>query len=48
MPIQQAVYYRDVVFTAMQTLRIDGDQLETMIDAELMAASHLCQMLFML
>ena len=45
---QQAVYYRDVVFTAMQALRGDGDQLETMIDAELWPLPTYAQMLFML
>ena len=45
---KQAVYYRDVVFTAMQDLRIDGDQLETMIDAELWPLPTYAQMLFIL
>lgn len=45
---KQAVCYRDVVFTAMQDLRIDGDQLETMIDAELWPLPTYAQMLFML
>jgi len=45
---QQAVYYRDVVFTAMQALRIDGDLLETMIDAELWPLPTYAQMLFLL
>ncbi|MDR3602681.1 MAG: glutamine synthetase III [Desulfosporosinus sp.] len=45
---KQGVYYRDVVFTAMQTLRIDGDQLETMIDAELWPLPTYAQMLFLL
>ncbi|MDR3540972.1 MAG: glutamine synthetase III [Desulfosporosinus sp.] len=45
---KQAVYYRDVVFTAMQALRNDGDQLETMIDAELWPLPTYAQMLFML
>jgi len=44
----QSVYYRDVVFTAMHALRIDGDQLETMIDAELWPLPTYAQMLFML
>lgn len=30
-----ACYYRDVVFTAMAALRIDGDKLETIVDEEL-------------
>jgi len=45
---KQAVYYRDVVFKAMQALRVDGDQLETMIDAELWPLPTYAQMLFML
>lgn len=44
----QGVYYRDVVFKAMQALRNDGDQLETMIDAELWPLPTYAQMLFML
>jgi len=38
----QSVCFRDVVFTAMQALRTDGDQLETMIDAELWPLPTLC------
>jgi len=45
---KQAAYYRDVVFTAMQALRVDGDQLETMIDAELWPLPTYAQMLFLL
>ncbi|HEY8909043.1 MAG TPA: glutamine synthetase III [Desulfosporosinus sp.] len=45
---KQAVYYRDVVFTAMQALRTDGDQLETMIDAELWPLPTYAEMLFIL
>jgi glutamine synthetase len=44
----QSVCYRDVVFTAMQALRIDGDHLETMIDAEIWPLPTYAQMLFML
>lgn len=44
----QAVYYRDVVFKAMGALRIDGDTLETIIDAELWPLPTYAQMLFML
>ncbi len=44
----QSVCFRDVVFTAMQALRTDGDQLETMIDAELWPLPTYAQMLFML
>ncbi len=42
------VYYRDVVFKAMEALRIDGDQLETIIDADLWPLPTYTQMLFML
>ena len=45
---KQAVCYRDVVFTAMQDLRVDGDQLETMIDAELWPLPTYAEMLFIL
>ena len=44
----QGVYYRDVVFKAMEGLRNDGDQLETIIDAELWPLPTYAQMLFML
>ncbi|HWQ41007.1 MAG TPA: glutamine synthetase III [Desulfosporosinus sp.] len=44
----QSVFYRDVVFTAMKALRIDGDHLETMVDAELWPLPTYAQMLFML
>ncbi|OLN29584.1 glutamine synthetase III [Desulfosporosinus metallidurans] len=42
------VFYRDVVFKDMQALRLDGDQLETIIDAELWPLPTYAQMLFML
>lgn len=42
------VYYRDVVFKDMTALRIDGDQLETIIDAELWPLPTYAEMLFML
>jgi glutamine synthetase len=42
------VYYRDVVFKAMEALRIDGDKLETIIDADLWPLPTYAQMLFML
>jgi len=45
---KQAAFYRDVVFEAMQALRVDGDQLETMVDAELWPLPTYAQMLFML
>ncbi|GAB6154984.1 glutamine synthetase III [Desulfosporosinus burensis] len=44
----QAVYYRDFVFKAMGTLRLDGDKLETIIDAELWPLPTYAQMLFKL
>ncbi|KJR46523.1 Glutamine synthetase type III, GlnN [Desulfosporosinus sp. I2] len=44
----QSVYYRDVVFKAMGALRIDGDKLETIIDADLWPLPTYAQMLFML
>lgn len=43
----QASYYHDVVFTAMGSLRVDGDKLETMVDAELWPLPTYAQMLFM-
>ncbi|TGE31595.1 glutamine synthetase III [Desulfosporosinus sp. Sb-LF] len=42
------VYYRDVVFKAMQALRTDGDKLETIIDADQWPLPTYSQMLFML
>ncbi|AET67321.1 glutamine synthetase [Desulfosporosinus orientis DSM 765] len=43
-----SVYYRDVVFKAMGTLRADGDKLESFIDAELWPLPTYAEMLFML
>jgi len=45
---EHGVYYRDVVFKAMEALRIDGDKLETIIDADLWPLPTYAQMLFML
>ncbi|KUO78848.1 MAG: glutamine synthetase [Desulfosporosinus sp. BRH_c37] len=45
---EHAVYYRDIVFKAMQALRIDGDKLETIVDADLWPLPTYAQMLFML
>ena len=45
---EHSVYYRDVVFKAMESLRIDGDKLETIIDADLWPLPTYAQMLFML
>ena len=42
------VFYRDVIFKDMQELRLYGDQLETIIDAELWPLPTYAQMLFML
>ncbi|MHB8124811.1 MAG: glutamine synthetase III family protein [Desulfitobacteriaceae bacterium] len=43
----QGVYYRDSVFKAMGALRIEADNLETIIDAELWPLPTYAQMLFM-
>ena len=32
---QQSLYYKDVVFVAMNALRVDGDELETLVASEL-------------
>ncbi|MHB8075508.1 glutamine synthetase III family protein [Desulfosporosinus fructosivorans] len=45
---EHGVYYRDVVFKAMEALRLDGDKLETIIDADLWPLPTYAQMLFML
>jgi len=45
---EQAVYYRDVVFKNMGTLRVDGDKLETIVDAELWPLPTYADMLFKL
>jgi glutamine synthetase len=45
---EHGVYYRDVVFKAMEALRNDGDKLETIIDAALWPLPTYAQMLFML
>ena len=42
------VFYRDVIFKDMQELRLYGDQLETIIDAELWPLPTYARMLFML
>ncbi|MDP4125743.1 MAG: glutamine synthetase III [Bacillota bacterium] len=44
----QSVFYRDNVFKDMQDLRLDGDKLETVIDAELWPLPTYAEMLFML
>lgn len=45
---EHAVYYRDIVFKAMESLRIDGDKLEIIIDGDLWPLPTYAQMLFML
>ncbi|HZK53534.1 MAG TPA: glutamine synthetase III [Desulfosporosinus sp.] len=45
---EHGVYYRDVVFKAMGSLRTDGDKLETIIDADLWPLPTYAQMLFLL
>ena len=45
---EHGVYYRDVVFKAMEALRTDGDKLETIIDADLWPLPTYAQMLFLL
>jgi len=43
---KQGVYYRDVVFTAMGSLRVTADKIETMVEAELWPIPTYAQMLF--
>lgn len=45
---EAGVYYRDVVFAAMTTLRIYGDKLETLVDAELWPLPTYAEMLFLI
>jgi len=45
---EAGVYYRDVVFTAMTTLRMYGDKLETLVDAELWPLPTYAEMLFLI
>ncbi len=42
------VYYRDTVFVAMQELRIHGDKLETLVDAEIWPLPTYAEMLFLI
>lgn len=42
------VYYRDAVFSAMQELRIYGDKLETLVDAETWPLPTYAEMLFLI
>jgi len=43
---KHAEYYRDVVFTTMGKLRVDGDKLETMIDANIWPLPTYADLLF--
>ncbi|KUO63111.1 MAG: glutamine synthetase [Gracilibacter sp. BRH_c7a] len=42
------VYYRDTVFTTMQELRMHGDKLETLVDAEIWPLPTYAEMLFLI
>jgi len=44
--LKQAQYYRDVVFVAMGNLRVDGDMLETLVDAEIWGIPTYSDLLF--
>ncbi len=44
--LKHAEYYRDVVFKAMETLRISGDKLETMVDAKIWPLPTYADLLF--
>ncbi|MGD1044568.1 MAG: glutamine synthetase III [Bacteroidota bacterium] len=44
--LKQAQYYRDVVFVAMGKLRVDGDILETMVDADIWRIPTYADLLF--
>jgi glutamine synthetase len=44
--MKHAEYYRDVVFAAMAQLRVDGDKLETLIDANIWPFPTYADMLF--
>ncbi len=45
---EQGVFYRDVVFTAMNALRADGDRLEALVDAACWPLPTYSEMLFIL
>jgi glutamine synthetase len=45
---QQAMYYRDIVFSAMNDLRAVADKLESLVDFELWPLPSYTQLLFML
>ncbi|HVN47423.1 MAG TPA: glutamine synthetase III [Bacteroidota bacterium] len=44
--LKQAEYYRDVVFKAMATLRVDGDKLETLVDESIWPLPTYADLLF--
>jgi glutamine synthetase len=44
--LKHAEYYRDVVFTTMAKLRVDGDKLETMVDASIWPLPSYADLLF--
>ncbi len=44
--LKHAEYYRDVVFTTMGKLRVDGDKLETMVDANIWPLPTYADLLF--
>lgn len=44
--LKQAQYYRDVVFVTMGKLRVDGDKLETLVDATLWQMPTYADLLF--
>jgi glutamine synthetase len=44
--LKQAEYYRDVVFTAMGKLRVDGDKLETLVDESIWPLPTYADLLF--
>jgi glutamine synthetase len=44
--LKHAEYYRDVIFAAMGKLRVDGDKLETMVDAKIWPMPTYSDLLF--
>jgi glutamine synthetase len=44
--LKHAEYFRDVVFVAMSKLRVDGDKLETMVDASIWPLPTYSDLLF--
>ncbi len=45
-PLKQALFYKDTVFATMNSLRVDGDKLENLVDAELWPIPTYTEMLF--